>query len=207
MPGRLTFAIEKVVSMLVRLLLLTILISGCALLRPQGATPLPGGGAWKPLTPAQLGRSLSVTQRVTGEFGEHRAVLVFYLEVAGDHLALVGTTPDGTELFSLEQNGETVAVTTSPLLPPQMRPQAVLADLQIAFWPAAAVAQGLSGSGLVLNETRTENGIERSLSRAGETVIAIRYRADDPWRGAVEFDQRAWHYRYTVETLQLEPAS
>lgn len=208
MPRRLTGAASNRVFAPLRLLALTLLLGGCALLRPDNATPLPGGGYWRPLAPDRLGQSLSAVQRVTGQFGEHRALLVFYLEVSGDHLALVGTTPDGTELFSLEQNGAAMNVKASPLLPPQMRPQAVLADLQLAFWPAAAVSAGLAGSGLELVEQPLpEGGARRLFKRDGEIVVAIDYRAADPWRGAVEFEQRAWHYRYTVETLNLDTAT
>lgn len=185
------------------LVMLAFGLGGCAL-RPADAIPLPGGGYWRVLPPAQLGQSLSAVQRVTGQFGERRALLVFYLEIEGDHLALVGTLPDGSELFSLEQDGAHVVVKTSPLMPPQLRPLAVLADLQLIYWPAEALRPALAANGLELLER--DNG-ERELRRGGATLVSIRYAAHDPWRGVVDFEQRAWHYRYTVETLELEQKS
>ncbi len=180
-------------------------LGACALLQPAGTTPLPGGGYWRPLPPEQLGRSLYAVQRVRASFGGHAAVLLFYLEVRGPHLALVATTPDGSELFSLEQVGTQVTVTSSPLLPAQLQPKAVLADLQMAFWPAAAVRKGLAGTGLTLDESEHAPGSVREIIRAGTVSTHIDYANLDPWRGTVEFDQRVWHYRYSVETVQLEP--
>jgi len=188
------------------LLALTLALSGCGWLRPADATPLPGGGYWTPLAPALLGRSFNAVQRVTGEFGAHRAVLLCYLEVSGNHLALAATTPDGTELFSLEQDGTRLQVHSSPLLPKQLRPQAVLADLQMTFWPAVAVAPALARNGLTMTEHAGDAGAVRIIARGGTPVATITYGAADPWRGAVVFEQHAWHYRYAVDTLQWEPA-
>lgn len=189
MPGRLS-----------RLLALTLLLAGCALLRPEGAAPLPGGGYWTPLTPAELGRSFNAVQRVTGHFGGRQVVFVFYLEVAGDRLALVATTPDGMKLFGLEQTGATIVIDKAPLLPPQMRPAAVLADMQMAFWPAPAVARNLAAAGLALDAGDNR----RTIRRGDNTVAVIAYADSDPWRGRVEFEQRAWNYRYSVDTLELD---
>jgi hypothetical protein len=175
-----------------------LLLSGCAALRPEGQSPLPGGGWWKPLSPALLGRDFSALQRVDGEFGGHPALFLFYLEVEGERLSLVATTPDGTGLFGLVQQGEAVTVEPSPLLPRQWRPAAVLMDLQLAYWPAAAVADNLAGTGLQLQQA----GGERRLLQGGRPVISI-HRGADPWREPLRLEHVDWHYRYRVTTLQF----
>lgn len=180
------------------LLVAVLLLAGCAALRPAGHAPLPGGGWWRPLSPALLGRDFSAVQRVDGEFGGHPALFLFYLEVEGARLSLVATTPDGTALFSLVQQGEEVQVESSPLLPRQWRPASVLMDLQLAYWPAAAVADNLAGSGLQLEES----GGERRLLRDGRPVTVIR-RGADPWRTPLRLEHTDWHYHYRVTTLQF----
>lgn len=182
-------------------LALMLLLEGCASWRAAG-TPLPGGGRWQPLAPALLGRDLSAVQKVQGHFGTQTAVLVFYLEVQGDRLALVGTLPDGTQLFSLEQVGAEIHTTTSPLLPPRMQPTAVLADLQLVYWPLAAVRDNLAPAGLTVAESDADGRLQRTIAREGLPQVAIRCAAADCWRGAVQFEQHAWHYGYTVETVE-----
>jgi len=187
-----------------------LLLSGCALFDAPRSTPLPGGAQWQLLSPDQLGRSISVTQRVTGNFNGQSVALLFYLEVTPDRLALVGTTPDGSELFSLEKTASALNVHATPLLPKQLRPEMVLADLQMAFWPAAAIEKNLRDTDLQLREQNEAVGMRRTITQQstqqnGEPVITIDYDSADRWRGSVRFEQHVWHYSYVVETLQSSP--
>jgi hypothetical protein len=184
------------------LVVLALALDGCSPWRADG-TPLPGGGRWQPLSPALLGRDLSAVQKVQGRFGTQSAVLVFYVEVHGDHLALVGTLPDGTQLFSLEQTGTQLRTTASPLLPAQMQPAAVLADLQMVYWPLAEVRANLAAAGLTIDESVEDGRRRRSIARADAPVVSIRCGTSDCWRGVVQFDQQAYRYGYSVETVQF----
>jgi hypothetical protein len=112
------------------------------------------------------------------------------------------------EVFSLrllsDAGGEPrLAVKQSPLTPKRLRPAQVLADLQLVYWPAAALRAELECDGLELIERAQGDGRLRELRRDGETLVAIHYDAADPWRARVRFEQRAWGYRYTVTTLEL----
>ena len=181
-------------------LLLPLLLAGCAWLQPAGSAPLPGGGWWQPLSPALLDADFDTLQRVDGEFGGHRVTWLFSMEKRGEQLALVATTPDGTPLFQLLQRGSDVSVTPSPLLPPQVRPEVVLMELQLTLWPAAAVAANLPPA---LQWQPTAAGFE--LRRDGVVEIAVERAEQQPWQQPVALAQPRWHYRYRVTPLELSP--
>lgn len=188
-----------------RFIALALLLAGCAALRAPDEVALPGGGTWRLLPPAALGQSLGALQRVDAAFGEHRATLLFYLEVEPLHLALLATTPEGLELFKLAL-GDTaprLAVTRSPLAPKPLQPAQVLADLQLVYWPAQALRPALAGAGIELVERAEGAGRVRELRRGSDILVAIHYDAADPWRAGVRFEQQAWGYRYAVTTLEL----
>lgn len=184
-------------------LTLVTLLSGCALLQPHDSVPLAGGGYWHLLAPAQLSAPARAIQRVDAKFGEHTAVFLFYLEASTEQLVLVGTTPDGTELFRLRQSAHGIEQKTAPFLPKQMHPTAVLADLQMVFAARDIVAKNLLGTGLAVQET-TENGTAvRTISRDDSAAISIRCEAADCWQGKVYLQNHAWNYSYIVTPVEL----
>lgn len=184
-------------------LLLSSLLAGCSWLQPAGSAPLPGGGWWRPLSPALLSTDFALLQRVDGEFGGRRASWLFSLEKRGDRLALAATTADGNVLFQLTQQGEQVTITPSPLLPPQWQPEVVLMELQLALWPLPAIAANLPPT-LLWRERA--NGFALQGADAAEddaTEIAVERAARAPWQQPVRLTRR--HYHYQVTTLEFEP--
>ncbi len=180
--------------------LLLLFLHGCAWLQPDGSAPLPGGGWWRPLSPALLAADFDALQRIDFTFGDRRAVWLFSLEKHGERLALVATTPDGTALFQLLQQGGDVTITPSPLLPPQWRPEVVLMELQLALWPRDAIAANLPDA---LQWQSTPNGF--ALHRGDTIEIEIERAAIEPWRQPVTLTQRRWNYHYRVTPLEFEP--
>lgn len=185
-------------------LALLVVLTGCALVAPPDQAVLPGGGRWRLPGPGALGEARQVLQRVDAEFGEHRTTLLFYLEVEPVHLALLATTPEGLELFALElrETKPRLSATRSPLTPRPLQPVQVLADLQLAYWPVAALQAALADTGVVLAERADGSGRVRELRRGSDILVTIHYDTGDPWRAGVRFEQHVWGYRYTVTTLE-----
>ncbi len=87
------------------------------------------------LSPASLGRNLTVTQIVTGELlGEGKSVR-FELVVDDDELVLVALTPTGVPLFSLHQTGSDIDVDKLVLDEASLSPEFLMADIKFSYWP------------------------------------------------------------------------
>lgn len=181
-----------------RLLLLLPLIAlvGCQWLSSHQPAP-----ALLPvLSPDSLGESLVALQKVSGERAGSHYVMLFQVEVDAQRLVLVGSSATGNSLFSIDYQHGVLNSHVSPLLPAQVDPSYVLADFQLAFWPAAAVRQQLAGSDYRL----VDRPQRRELWQAEELLITIDYAKTDRWQGLVEFDNKRWGYRYSIETLQRQ---
>lgn len=157
---------------------------------------------WLPmLEPAELGRSVAALQKVSGSRDGSEYVLLFQLEVDPERLAMVGSTVGGNTLFSLEYSGGNLNTSVSPLVPAQVDPAWVLADLQLAFWPQAAIENGLAQSQFRLQYAPGS----RELYFGRERLIRVEYSAGDPWSGPVLFKNYKFDYEYRIETLRQEP--
>lgn len=156
---------------------------------------------WLPmLEPAELGRSVAALQKVSGSRDGNEYVLLFQLEVDSQRLAMVGSTVGGNTLFSLEYHGGNLNTSVSPLVPAQVDPAWVLADLQLAFWPQSAVENGLAQSQFRLQYAPGSRELYHGLER----LIRVEYSAGDPWSGPVLFKNYKFDYEYRIETLQQE---
>jgi hypothetical protein len=92
----------------------------------------------------------------------------------------------------------TLEIQRASFLPESVRPENVLADLLLIYWPEAAVRRGLAKSG----GTVTDQGSTRSIGRDGDDLIVIRYDGA-PWTGAVHLTNRAWHYDIDVRSAAV----
>lgn len=156
---------------------------------------------WLPmLAPADLERSLAALQKVSGERDGQQYVMLFQLEIDARHLAMVGSTVGGNTLFSLEYRDGKVNTSVSPLVPAQIDPAWVLADLQLVFWPQAAIERALAGSAFSL---ASSPGL-RELYYRRERLIRVEYSSVDPWRGPVTLKNDKFDYEYRIETLRQE---
>src|SRR5262249_1623881 len=108
----------------------------------------------------------------------------------------------GQRLMTVTWQGRDIAVTTSPYLPKEVRPGAMLADLVALYWPEAVVRQALKPSGASLS---VDAGT-RTVSFQGKPVLVATYQAGaaDPWSGGgLHYRNLAWDYEIDVTTLQV----
>lgn len=145
-----------------------------------------------------FGRSLQLQQRVSGEYPGGRHELLCVLELHRNRVSLVGLSPQGLKLFTLQYDGNTLVIDKSPLVPKQLQPQQVLADIQLALWPEQAIKNHLDRPWRVQQDSRV-----RELFYENNLAAAVRYEMDDPMQGAFTLTNHNYGYSLRVETLEI----
>jgi hypothetical protein len=149
------------------------------------------------LAPAALGRTLALQQQLTVTHGSDDHRLEALLEADATELRLV-VQAVGRPALRLRWDGANLEQTRADWLPPQLTGERVLSNLQLAYWPPAAIAAALP-AGWTLEATEAR----RELRQGDEVVIAIAY----PSPQRIEIDQRRAGFRLDIDSVSLEPAS
>ena len=175
-------------------LLLPLLLAACATppVQPESATieylPL--------LKPATLGTEHSAQQILRAAFADHEATLRSVVIAHADHLKMIMLTATGQRALSLDWDGMDWKVEKAPMVPDQLDPHALVADVEFALWPLAALEDAYRAAGWELSEP---GGGVRRVRRDGKLFAEVHYADADPWRG------RFWlvNFRYGY-SLQIE---
>jgi hypothetical protein len=151
------------------------------------------------LAPATLGAQHEVQQVLRVAFGEREATLRCVVVAHTDHLAVIVLNAMGQRLLSLDWDGIQWKTASAPMVPSQLHPQQLVADLQFALWPASALTAAYRGTGWDISEP---GGGVRRLRHEGRLFAEVHYAGGDPWAG------RLWmsNFRYGY-ALAIEPAA
>ncbi len=176
------------------------IVAACA-----GAAPEPDGDAENSLLqavlpPASLGTSLSLSQLVEGEFKDQRQSLHVEVEVTPARLVVVGLSPVGVPLFTLEQRAGEITVETlgSDELP--FNPRHMLSDFQIAYWPEAVLRGAFQSLGLSLRQAAQDR--REVLGENGEVLVAVTYGGDGDNIGDIIVEHFDPPYRLRIMTFK-----
>jgi hypothetical protein len=189
---------------LLTMLVLLLTLAGCSSLRGT-ATP-----AAKPpaqararlglkLSPASLGQTLSLQQHMKVERAGRTDELDTALEVDADQLTLVGLA-FGQRVITLEYDGKELKTWRHFMLPPQVRGDDVLEDMQLTLWPAQAIRAALP-KGWDLQDgapVQPDASWQRILSFEGETIMTIDYSSKQRWGGQAVLNNLRYHYKLTI---------
>jgi hypothetical protein len=141
--------------------------------------------------------SRSASQVIHAAYGSRVATLRTAIQIDAAGLQVVGVTATGMRLFTASFDGRRVSAERSPLVPKEVSPERVLADMQLALWPLSSLQSGYADSGQTVSEPLP--GLRRVLR--GERLIAeVHYATDDPWTGRLWFVNFELGYSLTVDT-------
>jgi hypothetical protein len=152
--------------------------------------------------PAELGRAVDAVQQVMArrEGGIH--IFEVRLQADGQRVRLVGTDPAGRRAMTIDWHEGQLAVERAPWLPEAVRPENILADLVLAYWPETALRRVLAGTNLSL----TSGPGERVVRRDGHELVVVRYDGNrDPFSGAVRLRNTAWGYELDIHSMIVSP--
>lgn len=150
------------------------------------------------LPPAALGKSLSLQQRLHFTFGTQQRDLDALLEADPDEVRLL-VQAMGQSGVRLSWDGKELREQRAPWLPPAVRGERVLDDLQFVLWPADAIRLALP-SGWTLEE---RDG-ERSLQHQGHVWLRS---SGDAANGNATLENLAEGYRLQIESVSGTEAS
>lgn len=154
------------------------------------------------LTPKSLGRNLSLSQLVMGEFGGNTYRARYEVEIVDDRLTIVGLSPIGITLFTLVQRGGTVTLDSRLKEAAGFDPRYTLFDLYLSYWPTDVLDRALKQNGLML-DVNARDGSRIVLDANGKTVATVTYPpAGDP-RGATVIAHVDPPYRLRVLPLTV----
>jgi hypothetical protein len=182
-----------VIHRLVLFGLLSLEIGGCAALEPEPAR------LGLKLAPATLGESISVQQTLRVERDGRIDHLDVALEVDPQQLQMVGLA-FGQRVLKLTYDGQKVHTWRHLLLPPQVRAEDILEDVQLTLWPAEAIRQALPAGWSI-----EEDGLRRTLLLDNNAVMRIEYSGQTRWSGRVELLNLRYHYRLIIRSAPTTP--
>lgn len=142
----------------------TLLLVACAhVAPPRPAVDLPV----LRLAPSALGHEVSLQQQLQFRFGAHERAMDALLEVDATEVRLVVQALGQTGV-RLSWDGQVLQQQRAAWLPPAVRAERVLDDLQFVLWPADAIRQVLPAGW-----TLQEEGPRRRLVHAGTPWLAV----------------------------------
>ncbi len=160
------------------------------------SVPVPAGLGLK-LAPAALGATISVQQHLRLERGPRSDELDAVLEADETHLELVGLAL-GQRVLTLHYEAGQLQSWRHPMLPSQVQPAAVLEDMQLTLWPAAAIQEALPPGWRI-----EEQGLQRTLFKGDTAVMRIDYSEPVRWSGTVVLNNLRYHYRLTIQSTPV----
>ncbi|MBF6023356.1 DUF3261 domain-containing protein [Lysobacter niastensis] len=170
--------------------ILATMLAACAAAPPRAAVTVPE----LRLAPSALGHELSVQQRLHFSFGQQQRDLDALLEVDAQEVRLA-VQALGQSGVRLSWDGTELQQQRAPWLPPSVRGERVLSDLQFTLWPADAIRAALPAPW-----TLNEDGHTRRLERDG--IVWLQVDREGP--GRYLLDNRAEGYRLQIESVGQE---
>ncbi|MCU0626041.1 MAG: DUF3261 domain-containing protein [Gemmatimonadaceae bacterium] len=124
--------------------------------------------------------------------GDRDVTLEALLEIDPRRLTLVALGY-GQRLFTLRYDGATLDEQRSPFLPSAVQGRDILADMQLALWPAESVRAALPAGW-----TLVEGSDERVLLHDATPVTTIRFAGAPAWRNVLVLRNHPFAYTLTI---------
>ena len=155
------------------------------------------------LSPESLGRSLALSQLVTGEYGDRVYKMRFEIDITPARLAVAGISPLGVTLFTLEQHQGKRPVVTRLIKSAPFDPRHILFDLYLTYWPPEILKTALLPLSMKFEQVH-DQPIRRVRGSDGQLVAEITYPANNKNKSAVMIQHFDFPYRLQIETLKTD---
>lgn len=152
-----------------------------------------------------LNHSIEVVQSVAAHYGSQTIAFEGRIDAGPDHFTMVCSDGLGRRAVTVQWTESGVRYEAAPWVPKQLRPQNMLADLVMIYWPQEALAKALPDA------TVTTTATGRRIAKDGKDVVAVDYTPQsgpdgaDIWLGKTVYHNRIWNYNLVIESAALEP--
>ena len=102
-------------------------------------------------------------------------------------------------MLTLRWDGRELQQQRDPKLPDALQGERFIDDIQLAYWPAAALRSALPAGWSV-----SETARQRTLAHDGETMMQIDYSGDTRWLGRIVIDHLGQAYRLDIESVAAQ---
>jgi Protein of unknown function (DUF3261) len=156
------------------------------------------GAYFQPLTPKQLGARGTSEQKIEANYGDRNATFLSAIEISPEKMTMVAAAATGQRLFTiyLSDQGK-LDFDPGVLNDGRIKPEYIVADFQLIFWPAPVIKDALRGSGFILS-LRDAPKIRRELLLDGRLIVEIEYSDKNPWRGGITFKNLERNYGFMI---------
>ena len=152
--------------------------------------------------PSELGRELHVAHLVTARYGDRVAGFEGHIDAASGHFRLAVLDPLGRKALVVDWTDADLAFDAAPWFPAGLRPQNMLADLVLIYWPPEVLQRALRPAGF------TATAAQRSVTRDGQEIIRADFTPGpgaDPIGARVVFRNLAFGYSLDIRAAGLAP--
>jgi hypothetical protein len=151
-------------------------------------------------SPGELGRPVDVMQLITARRGNDVYVFEGRFSATADSLLLVGMDGMGQRILTIRWTQGRMEVERAAWLPNALRPENVLADIILIYWPEASLRRALAPSGAAL-ESSPES---RVIRQHGDDIIDVHYEGE-LWSGVARLKNLVWNYEIEVRSVSVTP--
>ncbi len=143
-------------------------------------------------------------QLVVAKYRDQSIAFEGHVIATPERVFIVATDTLGRKAMSITWTDESLTWDVASWVPAQLRPENVVGDFALMFWPEQAVGQSLSGTSATL---KTGPGF-RAIALAEKEIVRIDYAAansDDPWMNHLTYANRAFGYELDIQSVEPEP--
>ncbi len=150
-------------------------------------------------SPAELGRSLEATQLVTAHYGDRTFVFEGHLSATPERFLLVCLDAMGRKALTISWSASGIAAEAAPWIPAELRPDNMLADMVLLYWPEASVRRLLApAAGTLVSGPRS-----RSVRVDGKEIVHADYATADPWTGSLSYRNLPLGYALEIQSVEV----
>jgi hypothetical protein len=177
-------------------------LAGCATVPlPPGETRIAPSVVFAIPGPEALGYPVAATQLITAHVRGNTLAFESHVEIGKESIDLVGLDPFGRRALTIHWRDGVLSYETAPWLPDRVKPENILADIAITYWPEAAIRAGLASSGATVEDSPAH----RTIIAGGHAIISIDYDGAEAqrWTGMVHYRNEALDYDLDIRSVRI----